>query len=196
VLQEREIERIGGTGPITVDVRIIATTNRDLEAEAKAGRFRQDLFYRLSVFPIRVPALRERRDDIPLLAHRFAARAAAEATMEISGFPPDALDCELQHAVERAVILSADPLLHAGLFTQLRGMSAAAEAACAPLETGGFVLSVSSLDLLEVEQRVIGRALDIAEGNRTRAAGLLGINVRTLRRKLNGTDSSNGNGAH
>jgi DNA-binding protein Fis len=71
-------------------------------------------------------------------------------------------------------------------------MSAAVEAQCAPLETGGFVLSVSSLDLLEVEQRVIGRALDLTEGNRTRAAGMLGINVRTLRRKLNGTDSSNG----
>ena len=203
VLQEREIERIGGAGPITVDVRIIATTNRDLDVEAKAGRFRQDLFYRLSVFPIRVPPLRERRDDIPLLAHRFAARAAEEAKKEVHGFTPDAMELlcdhtwpgnvrELQHAVERAVILSVDPLLHAGLFAQLRAMSVAVEAQCAPLETGGFVLSVSSLDLLEVEQRVIGRALDLAEGNRTRAAGMLGINVRTLRRKLNGTDSSNG----
>ena len=73
-------------------------------------------------------------------------------------------------------------------------MPATAEAACAPLENGGYILSVNSLDLMEVEQRVIGRALDLSQGNRTRAAGLLGINVRTLRRKLNGDHSSNGNG--
>ena len=78
VLQEREFERVGGTHPIRTDARIIATTNRDLRAFVDAGRFRQDLFFRLSVFPIDVPPLRERRDDVPRLAYRFAMRAAAE----------------------------------------------------------------------------------------------------------------------
>src|ERR671926_490461 len=111
VLQEQEFERVGGTSPIRVDVRIIATTNRDLAADAAAGRFRHDLFYRLSVFPIIVPPLRERRDDIPLLAYKFAARAAADAGKPFDGFAPDALELlrghewpgnvrELQHAVE------------------------------------------------------------------------------------------------
>jgi DNA-binding NtrC family response regulator len=130
VLQEREVDRLGGAGPVQVDVRVIATTNRDLAAEAAAGRFRQDLYYRVSVFPIVVPPLRDRREDIPLLAYKFAARAAAEAGKSFQGFAPDALELlrdhswpgnvrELQHAVERAVILSTDPTLQASLFAQV-----------------------------------------------------------------------------
>src|SRR5438093_3361533 len=122
VLQEREFERLGGAGPIKVDVRIIATTNRNLEGEVASGRFREDLYYRLSVFPIMVPPLRERRDDIPVLVHRFAARAASETGKDIQGFAPEALELlcahdwpgnvrQLQHAVERAVILSTEPIL-------------------------------------------------------------------------------------
>src|ERR1051325_7200595 len=122
VLQEQEFERVGGTSPIKVDVRIIATTNRDLAAEAEAGRFRRDLFFRLSVIPIQIPPLRDRIDDIPLLAYRFAAHAANDAKKEPAGIAPDALALlqrhdwpgnvrELQHAVERAVILASGPML-------------------------------------------------------------------------------------
>jgi DNA-binding NtrC family response regulator len=122
VLQEQEFERVGGTSPIKVDVRIIATTNRDLAAEAAAGHFRQDLFYRLSVIPVHIPPLRDRPEDIPLLAYRFAMRTAEETGKELKGVSPDALEVlqrytwpgnvrELQHVIERAVILSADAVL-------------------------------------------------------------------------------------
>src|SRR5690349_21093283 len=122
VLQEQEFERVGGTSPIKVDVRIIATTNRDLAAEAEAGRFRRDLFFRLSVIPIELPPLRERGDDIPLLAYRFAAHSANETRKDLAGISPDALALlqrhdwpgnvrELQHAIERAVILASGPML-------------------------------------------------------------------------------------
>src|SRR5690348_16335570 len=122
VLQEQEFERVGGTSPIKVDVRIIATTNRDLAAEAEAGRFRRDLFFRLSVIPIQIPPLRDRIEDIPLLAYRFAAHAANDAKKDFAGISPDALALlqrhdwpgnvrELQHAVERAVILASGPML-------------------------------------------------------------------------------------
>ncbi|HKW11624.1 MAG TPA: sigma-54 dependent transcriptional regulator [Gemmatimonadaceae bacterium] len=207
VLQEREFERIGGSGPVKADVRIVATTTRDLESEVNAGRFRQDLYYRLNVFPISIPPLRDRREDIPVLAQRFAARAAAEAGKEIQGFEPEALELlcghewpgnvrQLQNAVERAVILSTDETLPVHLFASLRATTAPDEdASAAPAQTaqpngvastGAHVLALPSLDLMEVERRVIEQALSLTKGNRTRAAQMLGINVRTLRRKLNG----------
>src|SRR5690606_25391041 len=127
VLQEQEFERVGGTSPIRVDVRIIATTNRDLANEAAAGSFRQDLYYRLSTIPVRIPPLRERPEDIPLLAYRFALRTAAETGKPISGLPPETIQLlqswpwpgnvrELQHAVERAVILSTADILQTSAF--------------------------------------------------------------------------------
>jgi DNA-binding NtrC family response regulator len=210
VLQEREFDRLGGAGPVQVDVRVIATTNRDLAAEAAAGRFRQDLYYRLSVFPIVVPPLRDRRDDIPLLAYRFASRAAAESGKTFQGFSPDALELlrdhswpgnvrELQHAVERAVILSTEATLQAHLFAQVktelrlgvdhaagrRGLHGTDDAA-----PGTHTLVVPTLDLTDIERQVIDHALTLSGGNRTRAAALLGIDVRTLRRKLNGPSRS------
>jgi len=206
VLQEREFDRLGGAGPVNVDVRVIATTNRDLAADAVAGRFRQDLYYRLSVFPIMVPPLRDRRDDIPLLAYRFAARAAADAGKSFQGFAPDALDLlrehswpgnvrELQHAVERAVILCTEATLSAHLFApvmaELRpgaehALSRRAAHGAANEDPGTHTLVVPTLDLMDIERQVIDHALSRSGGNRTRAAALLGIDVRTLRRKLNG----------
>jgi DNA-binding NtrC family response regulator len=205
VLQEREFDRLGGAGPVNVDVRVVATTNRDLAADAVAGRFRQDLYYRLSVFPILVPPLRDRSDDIPLLAYRFASRASTEAGKGFQGFAPDALELlrehswpgnvrELQHAVERAVILSTDPMLQAYLFAQVKtelrpGMDHTASRRAAHRDggdSGVHTLVVPTLDLMDVERQVIDHALALSAGNRTRAAALLGIDVRTLRRKLNG----------
>ncbi|HZI41777.1 MAG TPA: sigma-54 dependent transcriptional regulator [Gemmatimonadaceae bacterium] len=209
VLQEQEFERVGGTSPIKVDVRIIATTNRDLAAEAEAGRFRRDLFFRLSVIPIEIPPLRERGDDIPLLAYRFAAHSANEAKKELAGIAPDALLLlqrhdwpgnvrELQHAIERAVILASGPMLLPVHFEGLRfglaqplGASRDASLRVSEHAANGFGSAdyervvLNSFDLNAAESQLIARALEVSEGNRTRAAELLGLSVRTLRNKLN-----------
>src|SRR5688500_9935620 len=132
VLQEQEFERVGGTDTIRVDVRIVATTNRDLEDAVEKDEFRRDLYYRLSVMPIRIPPLRDRPEDIPLLAHHFAQRVASDLQREISAIDPDAIALlqrhdwpgnvrELQHMVERAVILTSGSVLHASSFDSLRG---------------------------------------------------------------------------
>ena len=203
VLQEQEFERVGGTTPIRVDARIIATTNRDLAAEAAAGSFRQDLYYRLSVIPIRIPPLRDRREDIPLLATRFAINAASEAGKEFRGFTPEALNAlssrswpgnvrELQHAVERAVILSSEPIVGYSIFDS-GSMAVIPEPKRAePTHGNGDAMPsvvLHSLDVAEAERALIARALEIADGNRTHAAKLLGMSVRTLRTKLNSVDS-------
>ena len=119
VLQEGEVERVGGTRPIKVDVRVIAATNVDLQAEVKAGRFREDLYFRLAVFPIHLPPLRERRDDIPLLMNYFMHRYSRLHGREVLGFTPRAVKAllnydfpgnirELQNMVERGVISADD----------------------------------------------------------------------------------------
>ena len=228
VLQEQEFERVGGTSPIKVDVRIIATTNRDLAAEAATGHFRQDLYYRLSVIPVSIPPLRERPDDVPVLAYRFAMRTAEEIGKKLEGISAEAIDLlqryswpgnvrELQHVIERAVILSADPVLQAhalegerfGLTHTIgsgtsgaRGLarlSSAFSAEGAGSADGGgdgaadpMSITLRTLNVAEAEAALIERALVVAENNRTRAAELLGISVRTLRNKLNnpGKDDS------
>jgi DNA-binding NtrC family response regulator len=209
VLQEQEFERVGGTTPIKVDVRIIATTNRDLAAEAEAGRFRRDLFFRLSVIPIDIPPLRERGDDIPLLAFRFAAQSANETKKEFAGISPEALALlqryewpgnvrELQHAIERAVILATGPMLVPVHFEGQRfGLASPSRETglrpTRPANGNGSTeferVVLSSFDLDEAERQLIARALEVTEGNRTRAAELLGLSVRTLRNKLNAVES-------
>jgi DNA-binding NtrC family response regulator len=216
VLQEQEFERVGGTSPIRVDVRVVATTNRDLAAEAAAGRFRQDLYYRLSVIPVVIPPLRERMDDVPRLALHFAMRTAAELGKEVTAIAPEALELlqryswpgnvrELQHAVERAVILSGEPVLAPHLFDGQRfGLAASiVEPSSLPRLVASYAdgaggdgrggthvpddaVVLHSLDIAAAEAVLIERALTRSGGNRTRAAELLGINVRTLRNKLNG----------
>jgi len=205
VLQEGEFERVGGETPIKVDVRIIATSNRALAEEAAAGKFRQDLYFRLSVIPIHIPPLRERRSDIPLLAMRFAVRAAQEYKKDIQGIAPDAMEWlraqpwpgnvrELQHLVERAVVLSRDPVLTFAAFagtdrraTPVAVPATSAAANPATLPDGAIVLD--SLDIANAEQRLIEIALARTNGNRTKAADLLGISIRTLRTRLNTPDA-------
>ncbi len=212
VLQEQEFERVGGSSPIKVDVRIIATTNRDLAEFSAQGHFRQDLYFRLSVIPISIPPLRERRDDIPLLASRFAVRTAAEMGKDIKGLAAETVAMlqaydwpgnvrELQHAVERAVILSRESILlpHAfdgqrfGLTQRWSGPTPVRPVSVVPFSVGindnpahppGAVV-LTSLVVAEAEATLIARALEVTEGNRTRAAELLGLSVRTLRNKLN-----------
>jgi two-component system response regulator HydG len=181
VIQEREITRVGGEEVIKIDVRLIAATNRDLLKEITAGRFREDLFYRLNVVTLRVPPLRERIEDIPLLAQDFLARFAEKNHKTIKGFTPQAMDRLLRHpwpgnvrelmnAVERGVVLSrGDYLDEAELALLLPDRSPAAEPPPS-LET--------------VERETILCTLEIAGGNKSEAARRLGITRRTLHQKL------------
>ena len=203
VLQEQEFERVGGTDTMKVDVRIIATTNRDILQSVERGEFRRDLYYRLSAMPIQIPPLRERPEDIPILAHHFAQRVAADLRREITAIAPEALALlqryewpgnvrELQHAVERAVILTPGTVLVASSFqpirialggrrTPLAGLSVARVESAAE---GSLILTTLNID--EAEARLVERALTETKGNRTKAAELLGVSVRTLRNKLAG----------
>jgi DNA-binding NtrC family response regulator len=196
-LQEQEFERVGGTAPIRVNVRVIATTNRDLKGEVDEGRFRADLFYRLNVLPLRVPPLRERPEDLAALSAYFSARAARELGKPTPVLSSGALEKmrrhdwpgnvrELAHAVERAVIFSPDERIEAdalALGQDLEmGMTFPTESR-SPAPGGAVVLE--ALDIGEAEKVLIAAALEQTEGNRTQAAKLLGVSVRTLRNKLN-----------
>ena len=200
VLQEQEVERVGGSAPIPVDVRVIATTNRDLASESAAGRFRHDLFFRLNVLPIHLPPLRERLEDIPLLAARFAARVAGEMGKHVTGLAPATAEVlqrydwpgnvrELEHAVERAVILTSEPLLAPQLFPEAWSAATApgarARATSRPAAGKPAIAVLHSHNIAEAERLLIERALAATGGHKARAAELLGISVRTLRNKLN-----------
>jgi DNA-binding NtrC family response regulator len=199
VLQEKEFERVGGNKTIKVDVRVVATTNRALAKSVEKGDFREDLYYRLNVFPLHVPPLRERKEDIPLLANKFIQRFARQHGLHIPGFADDAMQQmlahswpgnvrELQNLIERAVILADDgkPITAVGLglvpAPPKRGEASSDGAAVAPPTVP--LAAPEILNLEEMEKRCILAALEKVAGNRTKAADILGISIRTLRNKL------------
>ena len=183
-LQEREFERVGGNHPIQTDTRIIATSNRDLERAVAEGKFREDLFFRLNVIQIHLPALRVRKEDIPGLMDHFLERYARENGRAIEGFTADARAAftaydwpgnvrELQNAIERGVVLSDDPVLGPEHFLL--------ESVRARKAGGGIT---AGMTVSQMEKELILKTLDLCQQNRTRAAKTLGISVRTLRNKL------------
>jgi two-component system response regulator HydG len=199
VLQEGEIERLGGTQSIKVDCRVVAATNRDLASLAREGRFREDLYYRLNVIQVTLPALRDRPEDIPLLANHFLARAAAKngkvlrgatstalAALEVYAWPGNVR--ELENAIERAVVLSrGDEIELEDLPESVRASAsrAGAQGQLAALGLEGRMLTVplgTTMDDLEL--RVIRETLRHTKGDKNLAATLLGIAARTIYRKL------------
>ena len=185
VLQEREFERVGSSRPVSVDVRLLAATHRDLEALVRAGRFRDDLYYRINVVSIALPPLRERREDIPLLLDHFVEKFARRNGKRISGLTRDAREAllrydypgnvrELENLVERAVVLTRDEVI--GLEDLPLGVK----------EREGETSGETSLTVRVegLERRMIREALDRADGVQTRAAEILGISERVLRYKL------------
>ncbi|HEX6560055.1 MAG TPA: sigma 54-interacting transcriptional regulator, partial [Longimicrobiales bacterium] len=186
VLQEREVERVGGGAPIPVDVRLIAATHRDLEKDVQSGRFREDLYYRLAVVSVNMPALRERGDDLRILAEYYLQRYAHEyrrpvhamaretlAVLRAYGWPGNVR--QLRNVIESAVLLAdGDTLLPCHLPPEVMS-PATAEAAEPP---------VAFVTLSELERRHIQKVLAASGGQMNVAAEILGIHRNTLRRKL------------
>ncbi|HTY69905.1 MAG TPA: sigma-54 dependent transcriptional regulator [Alphaproteobacteria bacterium] len=198
-IQEREIDRVGGTTPIKVDIRILATTNRDLEAEVRAGRFREDLFFRLNVVPLTMPPLRERRDDIEPLAEHFVKKYAEANGVPVRLLSPAAVEKlrshtwrgnvrELENAMHRAVLLAQGDAIGPEAIQISSGL--AAETGARPTATAtppGGSTAASGLvgrTVADVERDLILDTLTHCLGNRTHAANILGISIRTLRNKL------------
>jgi two-component system response regulator FlrC len=190
VLQEREVDRIGGREPIRINVRVIATTNRALMREVEHGRFREDLFYRLNVLPLTIPPLRERPTDIPLLARHFVKDAAArndvavpaitDATMRILlGHPWKGNVRELENVLERATLLAEAGSIQGDLlFSDTAALTPVSPHVPVPEADPGRG------SLWEMERDLIFKTLARTKDNRTHAARELGISVRTLRNKL------------
>jgi two-component system response regulator HydG len=189
VLQEKEIQRVGGEEVLRVDVRVMAATNRDLKAEIKAGRFREDLYYRLNVVTLPVPALRERREDIPLLAQHFLDSFAEKNRKQIKGFTPQAMDRlvrydwpgnvrELMNAIERGVILCR------GDYVSEMDFPLSVSDIPAPEQESTREELLADLPLEEVEKVTILQTLESAGGNKSETARRLGITRRTLHKKL------------
>jgi two-component system, NtrC family, response regulator PilR len=193
VLQERKVRSVGASAEVSIDVRILAATNRNVEDDVRSGRFRQDLYYRLNVIRIEVPPLRDRREDIRPLAEHFLARCSAEQNKDIRAFSPDAVRAleahsfpgnvrELENVVERAVALAAGPTIGLGdLPREVSGAAAQPTPGLVALPDDGCNLD----DVLgEVERRLLLQALERTGGVRTQAAKLLGISLRSLRYRL------------
>jgi len=181
VLETSEFIKVGDTKPTKVNVRIIAATNRDLKDEIKEGKFREDLYYRLNVFAIKLPSLKERKEDIPVLAENFLKLSSEKTNKRITGMSKEFIERlqqqewkgnirELKNVIERAVILADGPELRSAYL---------------PLDMQqSFSNSSSSFDLANIERSHIQKVLHHTKGNKTRAAELLGIGLTTLYRKL------------
>src|SRR5262249_27884733 len=191
-LQDRNIDRVGSTHPIPVDVRVVAATHRDLEREVAAGRFRADLYYRIHVVPISLPPLRNRREDIRLLSEAFLARLRAEAGRGPSRIAPEALASlerypwprnvrELENAIERAVALADGEAIADQDLPEEVLLASRAETLRDALRAGRIDLESA---VARFEGGMISEALERCEGNQTRAAEQLGITRRLLKLKI------------
>ena len=189
VLQEGQVERLGGGTTRRVDVRLIAATNRDLDVEVQAGQFREDLFYRLNVFPIHLPSLRDRRDDIPILARYFLEGAATQVGRRFSGIDPASLQRlheydwpgnirQLQNVIEQSAILCDEALLHVPATALSRGRSHT------PASTSIDGLFAEHPTLEEVKKRYIHHLLTTTRGNMLRTAAILDVDRRSLYRMV------------
>jgi len=187
VLQENEIDRVGGREPVAVDIRVVATTNRDLPQEVGKGTFREDLFYRLNVIPLRLPALRERTEDIEPLARHFLAKYSAANRKNGLSLDPETVRVlqghrwpgnvrELENIIERAVLLCRSGVIKTSDLLLEVKVSQAAPKPAVSFQPGRTIR--------EMERTMIEAALGETNGNRTHAAKMLGISVRTLRNKL------------
>ncbi|PYM94674.1 MAG: DNA-binding response regulator [Candidatus Rokuibacteriota bacterium] len=191
VLQEGEFERLGGTRTLQVDVRIVAATNQDLAEMVKEKRFREDLYYRLNVITVRVPPLRERHEDIRVLAQHYLRVYAAKNGRKLEGFSSEALQRlesyawpgnvrELENLIERTVLLARKDRIDAeDLPEEVAGVKPPPRDA---------ILGLVGTPLAEIERRLLDETLRITGGNKTQAAKLLGIDVRTVARKLERRD--------
>jgi two-component system response regulator FlrC len=193
VLQEREVDRVGGRHPIPVDVRVIATTNRNIDEAVSKGDFREDLFYRLNVIPLHLPPLRKRSEDIPLLVEYFIDKYNLVDGRCVKSLTQDALEIlmrhsfkgnvrELENIIERAVLLSGGNQIHAKDLMLMSGSDGVRGDTASIDDSAKHFMNGSLKDL---EKKMIFHTLDKMNGNRTHAAKALGISVRTLRNKLN-----------
>jgi DNA-binding NtrC family response regulator len=197
-LEERTFDRLGGTATIKVDVRVVAATNRNLKQQVAARLFREDLYFRLSVFPITVPPLRDRRDDIPILARHFIEKECAELGKPRMTLAPSALEAlhaypwpgnvrELQNCLERAVILADGEMIHPrhlNLTADEFSRPAVPVNPLATLDLSGSLADVTARAVAEVERQAIRRAIEEASGDVARAADRLQVNYKVLTTKM------------
>jgi len=197
VLESRSVERVGGSRPIAIDVRLLAATNRNLKEMVEQGTFRDDLFYRLNVVNLRLPPLREHSEDIPLLLDHYLRITAEDNGKRLSGFTPEAVKVlisynwpgnirELRNCVERMVVFARGSSLTLNdVPVEIRQAVGEQFQEKARQEKKSLSQSENPLDIKANEKNVIVQALAQCAGNRSRAAELLGISRRTLHRKLN-----------
>ncbi len=183
VLQEKEVDRVGGKQPIPIDVRVIATTNKDLYVESREGRFREDLYYRLNVFPLQIPSLKERPNDIKVLSEHFLKKFSNLLGKQLNGFTDEAIEFlerqpwrgnirELENTIHRASLLAGGTEVDTDDFM----LDEARPQAPAVTVQGG---------IKDMEKEMIFKTLEEVNGNKSKAAKILGVSVRTIRNKLN-----------